>query len=54
LKRRKRKKTKQNKNGLQIRDTYVETPKEGIRRRQSRKEYIYIVVLRSFHYLSMF
>jgi hypothetical protein len=52
LKRRKRKTTKQKKNGLQIRDTYVKTLKEGIRRRKSRKEYIYRVVLRSVHYLS--
>jgi len=47
-------KTKQKRNRWQIRDTYVETLKEGIRRRHSRKEYIYTVVLRSAHYLSPF
>jgi hypothetical protein len=54
LKCRKRKKTKQKNNRSQIRDMYVETLKESIRRRQSRKEYIYRVVLRSVHYLSTF
>jgi len=45
-------KMKQKKNRLQIRDAYVETPKEGTRRRHSRKEYICTVVLGSLHYLS--
>jgi hypothetical protein len=39
---------------IALRDTYVETLKEGIRRRQSIKEYIYTVDLRSVHYLSTF
>lgn len=47
-------KTKQKRNRLQIRDMYVETLKDGIRRRRSRKEYIYTVVPRSVHYLSTF
>ena len=39
---------------IAVRDPYVETLKEGIRRRQSIKEYIYTAVLRSVHYLSTF
>ena len=54
LKRRKRKKNEAEEEQIAVRDTYVETLKEGIRRRQSIKEYIYRVVLRSVHYLSTF